>query len=222
MISGLAAYGIHADTANGEVHVRDTQVAQCGEGIRVDGTIRFSLERVRTEGNGIGLNVLTGATGSAWDLVSVRNAAYGVGVSCTKAGNTSALALDGGLIADNLATGISAGVPAPVPGRVLVSLTRSMITGNGADGVSLSTQGQGAAAAAISDCVIDVNALRGVAATGLGASVAASGNRIARNTSFGFEQSGGAFFESEGNNMLHGNNGGGAQTNGAVSALAGV
>ncbi len=222
VIFGLGTYGIYADTANGEVHVRDTQIAQCGEGIRIDGSIRFSLERIRAEANGIGLNVLTGATGSARELVSVRNTTYGISVSSMKAGITSALALDCGVVSDNGATGISAGIPVPTPGGVFVSLTRSMVTGNGADGVSLSTQGQGSAAAAISDCVIDLNALRGVSGIGLGASIAVCGNRITGNVSFGFAQSAGAFFESEGNNMLHGNNGGGAQTSGAVSAVAGV
>jgi len=221
VIAGLAVYGIHADTPNGELHVLDTQVAQCGEGIRIDGAIRFSLERVRTEANAIGLSVLTGATGSARGLTSVRNANYGIGVFGTRTINT-ALALDGGVVADNGATGISVGIPAPIPGKIFVSVTRSTVTGNGADGVSVSTQGAGSVAAAISDCMIDVNAARGISATGAGASVAVCSNRITSNGSFGFDQSGGAVVESEGDNMLRGNNGGGAQTSGAVSALASV
>ena len=222
VIFGLGQYGIHADTANGEVHVRATHVAQCAEGIRVDGTVRFSLERVRTDANGIGLSVLTGAAGSAREFVSVRNANYGIGVSSTKAGFTSTLVVDRSAVTDNGATGISAGIPAPVAGRTFVSLTRSLVTGNGADGVSLSTQGAGSAAAAISDCVIDLNGARGVSASGAGATVAVCSNRITSNVSFGFDQSGGAVIESEGDNMLRGNNGGGAQTNGAVSVLASV
>ena len=47
VISGMAQFGIHADIANGEVHVRDTQISQCSEGLRFDGGVRFSLERVR-------------------------------------------------------------------------------------------------------------------------------------------------------------------------------
>ena len=120
VISGLGQYGIHADTPPGEVHVRDTQVAQCAEGLRFDGAIRFSLERVRTEANtDIGLNVLNGAWGGAHDLVSVRNVNYGVGVATSRAGAACFLALDGAAIADNGTAGISAGIPAPVAARLL-------------------------------------------------------------------------------------------------------
>jgi hypothetical protein len=223
VIFGLGQFGIHADTTNGELHVRDTQVAQCAEGIRVDGSIRFSLERVRTEANGsAGLTVLTGATGSAVGLASVRNGNYGIGVSNTKAGSTTTLVIDASSITHNGATGISTGIPVPVAGRTFVSVTRSLIACNGVDGMSLSTQGSGSAVGAVSDCVIDLNSARGLSATGVGAVVAVCGNRVTSNTSFGFDQSAGAVVESEQDNMLRGNNGGGAQTNGAVGVLASV
>ena len=223
VISGLGQFGIHADTAQGEVHVRDTQVAQCAEGLRFDGAIRFSLERVRTEANGnIGLNVLNGAWGSARELVSVRNGNYGIGVSAGAAGSACYLALDASQVSDNGAAGISSGIPAPVAARVLVSVTRSMISGNGADGIGVSTQGAGSATAAVSDSVIDVNTLRGLAAMGNGAVAALCGNRITRNGGVGLAQVGGATLNSGGDNLLQGNNAGGVQTSGAVTALAGV
>jgi Right handed beta helix region len=182
-ISGLGLYGIHADAANAEVHVRDTQIAQCAEGLRFDGAIRFSLERVRTEANtSVGLNALNGAWGSARELVSVRNANYGVGLTAQPAGVTCYLALDAAVVNDNGAAGISAGVAAAaVASRVLLTVTRSMIAGNGADGIAVSTQGAGTASATVAACAIDVNTLRGVAAMGNGATAAVCGNQITRN-----------------------------------------
>lgn len=223
VISGLGLYGIHADAATAEVHVRDSQVAQCAEGLRFDGAIRFSLERVRTEANNsIGLNVLNGATGSAHELVSVRNGNYGIGVTAQPAGVACYLALDASVVSDNGASGISAGIAAAVAARVQVTVTRSMIAGNGADGIAVSTQGAGTASATISACAIDVNTLRGVAAMGNGVSVAVCGNQITRNGGVGLAQVGGATLKSEGDNMVDGNNAGGAQTSGALTALAGV
>lgn len=223
VISGLGQFGIHADMAQGEVHVRDTQVAQCSEGLRFDGAIRFSLERVRTEGNSnAGLNVLNGAWGSARELVSVRNALHGIVVSAGAAGSACYLALDASQVSDNGAAGISSGIPAPVAARVLLSVTRCMISGNGADGIGVSTQGAGSATAAITDSLIDVNTLRGLAAMGNGAVAAVCGNQITGNGGFGLAQVGGATLKSGGDNMLEGNNAGGAQTGGAVTALAGV
>ena len=223
VISGLGQYGIHADTPPGEVHVRDTQVAQCAEGLRFDGAIRFSLERVRTEANtDIGLNVLNGAWGGAHGLVSVRNVNYGVGVATSRAGAACFLALDGAAIADNGTAGISAGIPAPVAARLLLTVTRSIVTGNGADGIGVSTQGAGSATANVSDSVIDVNALRGIVATGVGAAAAVCGNRITRNGGFGLAQVGGAMLKSGQDNMVEGNNAGGAQTSGALTVLAAV
>lgn len=223
VISGLGQYGIHADAAGAEVHIRDTQVAQCAEGLRFDGAIRFSLERVRTEANNnVGLNVLNGAGGVARGLVSVRNGAYGIAVAAGAAGVGCYLALDASAVSDNGASGISAGIPAPVAAQVILTVTRCMFTSNGADGIGVSTQGTGTATAAISDCAIDVNTLRGVAAMGNGVTVTVCGNQIMRNGGVGLAQVGGATLKSEGDNMLDGNNGGGAQTSGAVTPLGGV
>jgi len=65
-------------------------------------------------------------------------------------------------------------------------------------------------------------ALRGVAAMGNGAAAAVCGNQITGNGGVGLAQVGGAVLKSEGDNMVDGNNGGAAQTSGALTALAGV
>jgi len=223
VISGFGLYGIHADAANAEVHVRDTQIAQCSEGMRFDGAIHFTLERVRTEANtSVGLNALNGAGGSARELVSVRNGNYGVGLTAQPAGVACYLALDGAVVSDNGAAGISAGIAAAVASRVLLAVTRSVIAGNGADGIAVSTQGTGSASAMVAACAISANALRGVAAMGNGAAAAVCGNQITGNGGVGLAQVGGAVLKSEGDNMVDGNNGGAAQTSGALTALAGV
>ena len=223
VIFGLGQYGIHADTANGEVHVRATHVAQCAEGIRVDGNVRFSLERVRTDANGIGLSVLTGASGSARELVSVRNANYGIGVSSTKAGFTSTLVVDGSAVTDNGATGISAGHSGPGRGpdvRLAHAEPRHRERRRRGEPFDAGRRvGRGARSRIASSTS---TARAASSASGAGATVAVCSNRITSNVSFGFDQSGGAVIESEGDNMLRGNNGGGAQTNGAVSVLASV
>ena len=50
---------------------------------------------------------------------------------------------------------------------------------------------------------------------GNGVAAAVCGNQITRNGGVGLAQVGGATLKSEGDNMLDGNNGGGAQTSGA-------
>lgn len=223
VISGMAQFGIHADTANGDVRVRDSQIAQCSEGLRFEGNVRFALDRVSTTGNGnVGLNVLNGARGTAGDLVSGRNGNHGVSVQNGVAGADTYLALDRAVIAGNGASGIGAGIPAPVAAKTNVAVTRSTIADNGADGIVASTQGSGAATAEISDTMIDANALRGVAAIGNGATAVVCGNRVTRNVSFGLFQSGGGMMKSEQDNMVDGNNNGGPQTGGTLTAVASV
>ncbi|MEO8674075.1 MAG: right-handed parallel beta-helix repeat-containing protein [Casimicrobiaceae bacterium] len=222
-ISGLAQFGIHADVANGEVYVRDTQIAHCAEGLRFEGNVRFALDRVSTEGNGnTGLNVLAGAHGSARGLMSGRNGNQGVVVQNGTAGAECYLALDGALIAGNGNSAISVSVPAPVAGKSNLTITRSTLANNGADGVLVSTQGAGAATAVVSDCVIDGNVLRGVAAMGAGAIAVVCGNQITRNAGVGLAQSGGGTLKTEQDNLVDGNNQGGAQTLGALTAVAAV
>ena len=223
VISGLAQFGIHADVANGEVYVSDTLVGHCAEGLRFDGKVRFSLARVRSEANGnIGLNVMGGARGSARDLVCERNGNYGIGVQNDVSATTCYLALDGGLITANGASGISAGIPSPARAGVDITVTRTTIADNGADGVGISTHDVGSATAVISDSVIDANGLRGVAAMGTGAIAMVCGNRITRNGGMGLSQSGGGIIRTEQDNLVDGNNMGGPQTSGALTVLAGV
>jgi hypothetical protein len=222
-ISGLGQFGIHADTANGEVHVRDTQVTGCSEGLRFEGAVRFTLDRVRAAGNGgLGLNVLNGARGSARGLVSARNGSHGIGVSSSAAGAACYLALDGAMVAANGAAGLTVAVPAIVAGKVDVTVTRSTFAGNGTDGIAVSTQGQGTATASVSDTMVDGNGLRGVAATGAGAGAVACGNRIVRNGGAGLAQTGAGVLKTAQDNMLDNNNGGGAQTTGALTPVAGA
>lgn len=223
VIAGLAQFGIHADTANGDVHVRDTQITQCSEGLRFEGSVRFVLQRVRAAGNGnLGLNVQNGARGVARDLMCARNGNHGIIVQNTAAGTDAYLALDGATIAANGASGIVVGVPAAVVTRANIAVTRSTIAGNSSDGISVSTQNAGAAIAQISDTVIDANGQRGIAATGNGAIVLVCGNRITRNVAFGVFSTGGGAVKTEGDNMLDSNNMGGPQAGGALTPLAGV
>jgi len=223
VISGLVQFGIHADVANGEVYVSDTLIGQCAEGLRFDGKVRFSLARVRSEANGnIGLNVLGGARGSARDLACERNGNFGISVQNDDGGTTCYLALDGALITANGASGITVGIPSAARAGVDVAITRSTIADNGTDGVGISTHDIGTATAVISDTVIDANGLRGVAAMGVGAIAMVCGNRITRNGGMGLSQSGGGIIRTEQDNMVDGNNVGGPQTSGALTALTGV
>jgi len=223
VISGMAQFGVHADVANADVHVRDTQISQCSEGLRFDGGVRFSLDRVASEGNGsVGLNVLNGARGNARDLVITRNGSHGISVQTGTAGTEAYFALDGALVAANGGCGISAGIPAAVAARVNVAVTRATLADNGSDGILASTQGAGAATVELSDTAIDANAGRGVAAMGNGAMLVACGNRVTRNVAFGFLQSGGGTIKSEQDNMVDGNNMGGPQASGALIALPGL
>lgn len=221
VISGMAQFGIHADVANADVHVRDTQISQCSEGLRFDGGARFSLDRVATEGNGsVGLNVLNGARGNARDVLIARSGSHGISVQAGIAGTESYLALDGVLIAANGGAGISAGIPAAIAARANVAVTRSTIADNGSDGILASTQGAGAATVELSDTVIDENGGRGLAAMGNGATIVVCGNRITRNVAFGLLQSGGGVVKSEQDNMVDGNNMGGAQASGALTVVS--
>ena len=220
VISGVAQFGIHADVANGTVHVRDTQVSQCSEGLRFDGNVRFALERVITDGNAsAGLNAMNGARGSAKDLTSGRNGGPGVNVQNGTAGTDTYVSLDGAMIVGNGGVGLGAGIPAPVVARANVAITRSTIADNGGDGILVSTQGSGAAIAEISDVVVDANAGRGVAAIGAGGIAVVCGNRVTRNVAFGLAQSGGGAVKSEQDNMVDSNNMGGPQTNGPLTAI---
>ncbi len=222
-ISGFAQFGIHADTANGAVYVRDTQIANCADGLRFEGAVRFALDRVSTEGNGnTGLNVFPGARGSARGLASGRNGNQGVVVQNGTAGADCYLALDGAMIAGNGNSAISVSVSAPVAAKSNVTITRSTLANNGADGVLVSTQGSGAATVVVSDCVIDANALRGIAAMGAGATAVVCGNQVTRNAGVGLSQSGGGALKTEQDNLVDGNNQGAAQTLGALTAVAAV
>jgi hypothetical protein len=223
VISGLAQFGIHADVANGEVHVRDTQISHCSEGLRFDGTVRFMLDHVSTESNAnTGLNILGGAHGSARGLLSARNGNFGVFAENGAAGSACYLALDRALIAGNMSAGLGVGIPANVVADINVAVTRSTIANNSADGVLVSTQGSGAAAVDVSDTMIDANTMRGVVAMGAGAMAVVCGNRITRNRGFGLSQSGGATIKSAQDNMVDGNNQGGPQVLGALAVLSGI
>jgi hypothetical protein len=223
VISAMAQFGIHADVANGEVYVSDTLIGQCSEGLRFDAKVRFSLARVRSQGNAnIGLNVVGGARGSARELVCERNGNYGIGVQNDVAGTACYLALDGALIVGNGASGISAGIPSAVAARVDVAVTRSTIADNGADGILVSTHDVGSATAAIAQTTIDANGLRGVAAMGVGATAVVCGNQITRNAGVGLSQSGGSIVKTEQDNMVDGNNTGGPQAGGTLTAVASV
>lgn len=223
VISGFTQFGIHADVSNGEVFVRDTQVAQCSEGLRFDGNVRFALDRVSTEKNGnTGVNILGGAHGSARGLMSVRNGNLGVSVQNGAAGSACYLALDGALIAGNMSAGVSVGIPTAVAAQVDVALTRCTLANNAADGVLVSTQGMGTATVAISDTMIDANSMRGVIATGSGATAIVCGNHITRNGGFGLSQTGGGGVKTEQDNMVDGNNLGGPQILGVLTAVSGV
>ena len=222
-ISGLGQFGIHADVANGEIYVHDTTISHCSEGLRFEGNVRFVLDGVCTESNGnAGLNVQNGARGSARGLTSCGNGNYGIEVVSGVAGASSYLALDGALVTGNGASGIIAAAPAQVVARVDVTVTRATIASNATDGLAVSTQGMGSATATVSDCVIDANALRGIAAMGVGATAVVCGNRITRNAGAGLSQSGGGVLKTEQDNLVDGNNQGGAQTAGALTAVAAV
>ena len=116
VISGLGLYGIHADAAGAEVHVRDSQIAQCAEAFA--STARSaSLERVRTEAKQHQAQRAQRATGSARQLVGVRNANYGVGVTAQPAGVACYLARRRRGVRQRAAG--SAGIAAVVAARVL-------------------------------------------------------------------------------------------------------
>jgi hypothetical protein len=221
VISGMAQFGVHADVANGEVHVRDTQISHCSEGLRFEGSVRFSLDRVSTQSNGnTGLNIVGGAHGSTRGLMSVRNGNLGVSVQNGAAGSACYLALDGALIAGNMSSGLGVGIPVAVVAEATVTVTRSTIANNSADGVLVSTLGSGAATVAVSDTVIDANTMRGVATVGAGATAVVCGNRITRNADVGLLQSGGGAVKTEQDNMVDGNNMGGPQAGGALTTVA--
>jgi len=57
---------------------------------------------------------------------------------------------------------------------------------------------------------------------GVGATAVVCGNRITRNAGVGLSQSGGGALKSEQDNLVDGNNQGGAQTAGALTAVAAV
>jgi hypothetical protein len=224
VVSNMTQQGILAEGANGDVFVRDTEVRRnLQEGIRMDGGVRFALDRVRSEGNGAaGLSVQNGARGTARELVAERNMGYGIGFHGGAAGSNGYLAVDRAFIAGNSASGVSAGIPAIVAATVDLVVTGSTIVNNGADGIGFGTQNAGAATATICDNTISGNRLCGIAASGAGATVLTGCNRIARNGSFALAQANGASMKSRQDNVADGNNAGGAQTSGAVTPVAAI
>ena len=95
-------------------------------------------------------------------------------------------------------------------------LTHVTVTGSTNSGVLADSVSGGATLASVTNSAISANGV-GVRATGGPAKLVVATSTLARNTSFAMDNSG-ATLLSRGDNTVHDNNGGGAQTNGAIGA----
>lgn len=96
-------------------------------------------------------------------------------------------------------------------------LTRAVVTGSQGVGVSADSPGGGAALASVTNSAISANG-EGVRASGGTAKLVVATSTLARNTSFALNNVG-ATLLSRGDNTVHDNNGGGAQSAGAIGPL---
>ncbi len=103
-------------------------------------------------------------------------------------------------------------------GTAVVYASRLTVTGAGSTAVVSDVPLAGATTlVSLADSTISGNGW-GLVTTGAGAKFVASDNRIVRNLHEGVINSGGVFL-SRGDNIVHDNNGGGAQTTGAIGSL---
>jgi hypothetical protein len=246
LIAGLGDTGLYMLMfSTGDLSVVDTVIRDNAAGVYGIG-VRATLERVHVERNvGDGVT-LQSSTGQLTDSTIARNG--GVGVTIAESGSATTVALIAGVAStDNGGDGIRVQT---ATGIVLVSVSGATIGGNGGTGIAALGSGSGVARVEVVNSAIKANTstglqvtrLSGAAATVLtatdnlvsgngGRGIFATGNdiyailnrnTITMNTGVGIEQATSAVVESRGDNVVRGNNGGAAQTAGAITGIPGI
>jgi hypothetical protein len=117
-----------------------------------------------------------------------------------------------------VSSGVSVG-GAGSTGTAEAYLTRVTLTGSGGLGGVAADGSSGPALVSIENSVVSGNGV-GVSASA-GAKVVVAGSTLVRNASFALNNvASGATLLSRGDNVVHDNNGGGAQTSGSIGSLA--
>jgi hypothetical protein len=224
VISGMSEDGVRMLLASGSARatVRNSRIRDNGTfGLNVSGDVALHTEQLRAERNGLdGMIVAEGVVATLSDSSLLENVQNGVTIQAHGAGAHTRLLVSKTTFAGNLWGFFASGLTS---GFVEAELADSIVTGNTSTGVRVTASGSAAAlSVAVRDSTISRNGAEGVLVRDANARLVASRNTVVGNVSHGLAQTFASSLLSSGDNALSGNNGGGAQTLGVVTPLAGI
>jgi hypothetical protein len=200
------------------VRIADSMLYGHGNrGVAVTATATLDVDRVWVHDvHGPGIHVALGASASI-ARSSITANRRGITVFGDAGGLRTRLVVVDTTVAGNLFSGLW--VRSLVGGGDgFVQATRVQVVGNGAEGVRVDAVDGSTGLASIERSTVAGNGLGVVDDGSAGAAVVVSGSTVAGNDGFGLAQAGGTL-RSRGDNAVHGNNGGGAQSAGAITPI---
>jgi hypothetical protein len=149
---------------------------------------------------------------------TIRDTQYvGIAVKQLAPGQTTTLVADNVAVHNSASVGVLVG-GTPHLGTAEAYLSHVTITGSAQMGVLTDSQFGGGTLASVTNSTLSANQF-GVFSAGAGAKLVVATSTIARNSNVGLQQASSAVLLSRGDNTVHDNNGGGAQTSGAIGSL---
>lgn len=190
-ISNFSGGGILATATGGRLFVSNTTIRDGNLfGAMLSGTVTGVFDRVRVEGtsSGAGLYASHGALMSVHEGVATNNALGGI-LGAALANETTSITVDGTVITDNGASGVSTSASGSNALATLDVLRSTMAHNKTGYGASVSAVSPAVAVMTVVSSIVSENGLGGIASSGTGTATAfASGNTIAGNTTAGLVQ----------------------------------
>ena len=139
---------------------------------------------------------------------------FGIWLKQPAAGQITTLVADNVAVPNSVSVGVAVGGIGHL-GTVEAYLSNVTVTGSSQSGIVTDSLSGGSTLASVTNSTISGN-LFGVFSSGTGAKLVVATSTIARNANVGLQQTSSAVLLSRGDNTVHDNNGGGAQTGGVI------
>jgi hypothetical protein len=219
VIAAFAGQGIEVDADGAITRIARSNVYGNGNrGVSISGTSTVAIEATRVHGHvhGPGVHAQSGAHATITHS-SIGVNRRGVTVFGDRVGFETRLAITDSVVADSQLSGLWVRTRAASTSGFAQAM-RVRVTGSGNEGLFATAVDGGAALLAVERSTVSGNASGIVNGGSAGATIVVSGSTIAGNAGFGLQQAGGTVL-SRGNNAVHDNNGGGAQTSGTITPV---
>jgi hypothetical protein len=196
---------------------RSTLYGHGNRGVSASGALTLAIEQMLVHDvHGPGVHVESGAIASIAHSRLEANR-RGVTVFGNRAGFETHVAVTDTMIGDSELSGLWVRSLA-AGGAAFAHVMRARIVASGNEGVRTDAVSGATGIASVERSTISGNTTGIVNGGSAGATIVVSGSTIAANAGFGLQHAGGTLL-SRGNNTVHDNNGGGAQTSGTISPL---